>query len=791
DILGIFNSMKEAVTLNEMRINSNFNMGVAFMSEGLNTRRELFRRASLAMWYSKRQGANKFVYYTSEIDEKFIEEDQIQKELNRAILQNEFELYYQPIINSNDGSIYGIEALIRWNHPEKGVLKPNYFLNEAEKNDMMIDIGYWVIERAFRDYNTIQNRFTPELVNNIKLSINISPNQFKDKFFVENLKNYIVKYNMTPENICLEITEQVYIQETLRVNELLRSIKKIGCRIAFDDFGIEYSTLSKLQDLNFDVVKIDRKFILGVPHDRVCVEIIKMLKSLTDLTGKQLIAEGVDSVEQLEKLREYGCLLIQGFYYSQALGMEYLLNTIYERNIANDCFVTGKGAVQKTAVAERADMGLSLKKMELYESFFKGHIAPVSINRLTGDSEAGQEDILLLSVNSAFTERFLLPGESMTGKGRAAVYPEINDIQMKEIARTVHSGGNIRFPHFYHARTGSTYDLCIFCLEDDKFAMVFLDITESSRTYEKLKTAVEDLESIKYMLDIALHIGGIDVWEYDIKSRRLKIIWHDTAGVKKQYMDEYALEDYINKIHPDEQHGFRREFMNYILKSSSRRYDPEEKFSFDYRFEYPGRGNWRWISTKIHIIEYDGIDPVKAAAVNVDISQRKQYEETISFQLHHDGLTRLLNREGLRVKFPEILGKSERCAVAFMDLDNFKNVNDKGGHEAGNKALEEIAVNIRNCLPDGSLAARLSGDEFLLAFGYESMKELKKTAARILRSLHESGNEGNRITASMGISLYPENSRNESELMSMADKAMYRAKENGKNCFLIHDENLK
>ncbi|MBN2559284.1 MAG: EAL domain-containing protein, partial [Clostridia bacterium] len=753
-------------------------------------RRELFRRASLAMWYSKRQGANKFVYYTSEIDEKFIEEDQIQKELNRAILQNEFELYYQPIINSNDGSIYGIEALIRWNHPEKGVLKPNYFLNEAEKNDMMVEIGYWVMERAFRDYNTIQNRFSPELVNNIKLSINISPNQFKDKFFVENLKNYIVKYNMIPENICLEITEQVYIQETLRVNELLRNIKKIGCRIAFDDFGIEYSTLSKLQDLNFDVVKIDRKFILGVPHDRVCVEIIKMLKALTDLTGKQLIAEGVDSIDQLNKLREYGCPMIQGFYYSQALGMEYLLNTIYERNIANECFVTGKQAVQMEIPAERTATDPYLGKMEVYESFFKSHIAPVSINRLTGDGDEGQEDILLLNVNSAFSERFLLPGESMTGKGRAAVYPEINDIQMKEIARTVRSGQNIRFPYFYHARTGSTYDLCIFCLDGDKFAMVFLDITESSRTFEKLKKALDDLESVKYMLDISLEIGGIDVWEYDIKNHRLMIIWHDSPGPQKQYMDEYALEDYINRIHPDEQNEFRREFMNYILKSNSRKYAPEEKFSFDYRFEYPGSGNWCWISTKIHIIEYDGINPVKAAAVNVDISQRKHYEETISFQLHHDGLTRLLNREGLKIRLPEILGKSEKCAVAFMDLDNFKDVNDKGGHEAGNKALEEIAGKIRNSLPDGSLAARLSGDEFLLAFGYDNRRELKKTAARILRSLQENGKEGNRITASMGISLYPENSCNESELMSMADKAMYIAKESGKNRFIIHDENL-
>lgn len=480
EILGIFNSMKEAISLNEMKIISNFNMGIAVMTGGSHIKKEIFRRAKLAMCFSQRQGSNKFSYYAAEIDEKFIQEDKIQKELNRALQQKEFELYYQPIINSSDGSVYGIEALIRWNHPDKGVLKPDYFLQEAEKNELVIDIGYWVIERAFRDYNTILNRFDIDKVNNIKLSINISPNQFADKYFVENLKNYIVKYNMTPELIYLEITKQVYMQETLRVNELFRDIKDIGCKIAFDDFGIEYSMLSKLQDLNFDVVKIDRKFILGIPDDKASVEIIKMLVSLTNITGKQLIAGGVDSEEQLEKLKEFGCHIIQGFYFSRALRLENLLNCIYARNIDNKDFIPYKITNGNGERQDNAKTKNELKKIVLYERFFNNLNAPATINRLIKRTGDDSDDIILIAANNIFLQEFCLPGDLLLGRGRKATYPGMDEFRMNEISKALGLNQVVRFPKFYHNRSGKTYDLTAFNLKDDKFALVFFDIAKNS-----------------------------------------------------------------------------------------------------------------------------------------------------------------------------------------------------------------------------------------------------------------------------------------------------------------------
>jgi diguanylate cyclase (GGDEF)-like protein len=210
------------------------------------------------------------------------------------------------------------------------------------------------------------------------------------------------------------------------------------------------------------------------------------------------------------------------------------------------------------------------------------------------------------------------------------------------------------------------------------------------------------------------------------------------------------------------------------------------KLKMDYRFKYPGETIYRWLSTTAHMAGGDGVGPEKVAAVNIDITQRKSYEETIRFQLNHDSLTRLLNREGLRPELNRTLSKCEKAAVAFLDLDNFKNVNNTGGHEEGNRVLKQIAENLERNLPEDAVCARLSGDEFLVCFEYENIRQLEAEVARLLRKICPKDCTGKRVTASMGISLYPEHSNNESELMMMADKAMYKAKEAGKNRFSIH-----
>ncbi|MCD6322476.1 MAG: sensor domain-containing diguanylate cyclase, partial [Clostridiales bacterium] len=447
-----------------------------------------------------------------------------------------------------------------------------------------------------------------------------------------------------------------------------------------------------------------------------------------------------------------------------------------------------KNNIKSQALTNTVESDKSALSLTQFEQFFSKIDTPVSINRLIEDKLTGKDDIMLTAVNKVFVEHFFVQGESLIGRKKAAVYPCLNQIQLNEIANGVRIGKNVRFPYFYHERTSETYDLSVISLSEDKFAMVFQETSDNSSTLNKLKIANSNIEEVKYMLDLSLAIGSIDVWEYDIDSHRLKMIWHDISAEKMSYMLDYALDEYIDWVHPDDQGKFKRNFMNCILKAKGRTYDPDAKFSFDYRIKAPHRTGWIWVSTIIHIIEYTGNNPTTAVAVNVDITRRKKYEDTIKYQLIHDNLTGLLNREGLKNELEQLLARAQKCAIIFLDLDDFKAINDHDGHEYGNKSLKTIAKNIYNNLPYGGIAARLSGDEFLVAFDYDSMRDLKHAADKLLKNISVNLINGRKVTASMGISMYPEHSVKMSELMTFADKAMYVAKENGKNKFVIHNQ---
>jgi len=783
----IMNNLKTPVIIKDSSINTSFSMGIATMESSRPFHNELFRRATIAMWYSKRQGENEYSIYSTEIDEKFIKEDEIKKELTRALNNNEFELYYQPIFNSGNGSVYGIEALIRWHHPDKGILKPDYFIVEAERNSMIVDIGYWVIERAFKDFNKILNSFGSGEIDDLRLSINVSPIQLEDRKFLENLRNYIVKYNMKAENVVLEITEQVYIQETLRVNELLRSIKKIGCKIAFDDFGIQYSTLSKLNDLNFDVVKIDRKFILGIPNDLVCIEIIKMLVSLTNITRKQLVAEGVDSASQIERLREYGCETIQGFYYSQAIDVVSLINTIHE-SIENKQEVI---PANFDSSKKSRDESMGIVPLEntvdiVFEQFFKEFPLPVTINMLieSGDSNY---DIVLKKINDSYKEEFCVSGELVEGKTSEKVYPNLNNIRKERIAEAIRENKNIRFPMYYSRQLGKVHDLSVIPLGGNNFAFAYFGETENSEALYNLRKYKNLFEESNDTMETVLALGESDVWEYDIEKRTVQIRWHGNRDSKAE--SQIAVEDYFEMIHPDDRKNFREEFLSFILNSTNHKYDRNNMFESEYRIRAPWKEKWSWIRTNFCIKEYEGKVPKSGTAVNSSIEKYKEYEKEIHYSLNHDAITGLLNRKGINEELEKAIGSWKSYAMGIMDLDDFRRINESGGHDHGNSMIREVASRISTSLPEGAVAGRLSGDEFLVCFEYTTEARLNSSCRRILRSVNFKDKFGNEVSASMGVSVCPQHAGNCSGLMAIADKELEKVKESKKGSYSVYSEN--
>ena len=253
--------------------------------------------------------------------------NRFKKLLLNSIANNELSVNYQPQINSENKKIIGIEALIRWNNEELGSVSPYIFIPIAEQSGFIINIGYWIIEKVFYDYNKIIDLLPIDF----KISINISPIQFSDNMLISKIIDLANKYLIDLSKFEIEITENIFLKDKKLINDKIESFKKLGFSIAIDDFGTGFSSLSYLKDLNIDRIKIDRSFIYEYPqkdNGTIAKIIINICKDL----NLKVITEGVETEVQVNYIKSLGCKYIQGYYYSKPLTLENLIKFIEGHN---------------------------------------------------------------------------------------------------------------------------------------------------------------------------------------------------------------------------------------------------------------------------------------------------------------------------------------------------------------------------------------------------------------------------------------------------------------------------
>ena len=271
----------------------------------------MMMKADLALYRAKNDGRNQFRFHVAELDEQTRERMIIGEELRYAIKRDEFELYYQPQVELKSGSIVGLEALIRWNHPKRGLLLPGVFIPIAETSGSIVPIGEWVIEQACRQIKTWSDlNIAPPII-----AINLSGAQFKlasqlDQIVTENL----ARYDIAPQRLELELTESVLIEATQRYGEAFRRLRAIGIRLAIDDFGTGYSSLDYLRSFRFARLKIDRRFITDVATSADDAAIVRATIGLAHELGIEVVAEGVETAAQQRFLIAAGCKVAQGYY---------------------------------------------------------------------------------------------------------------------------------------------------------------------------------------------------------------------------------------------------------------------------------------------------------------------------------------------------------------------------------------------------------------------------------------------------------------------------------------------
>jgi diguanylate cyclase (GGDEF)-like protein/PAS domain S-box-containing protein len=305
------------------RIRTTASIGIVPYSDDIFEVEAMMMKADLALYRAKDDGRNRFRFHASELDDEVRERVTIGEDLRLAIERDEFELVYQPQVELSSGRTIGLEALIRWNHPTRGVLRPATFIPIAETTGSIAAIGKWVIEQACRQIGAWRRQgFAPE-ASVLSVAVNLSAAQFRlaptlDRVITDSL----AKYGVDPGQLELELTESVLMETTQKHREALDRLRRIGLRLAIDDFGTGYSSLDYLRSFHVSRLKIDRRFVEGVTTNPDDATIVRATIGLAHALGIEAVAEGVETAEQRQFLLSAGCTLAQGNYFGKPLSAE-------------------------------------------------------------------------------------------------------------------------------------------------------------------------------------------------------------------------------------------------------------------------------------------------------------------------------------------------------------------------------------------------------------------------------------------------------------------------------------
>ena len=308
--------LREAFDIRAHHLFVTASVGIAISTHHHDNAKTLLRDADAAMYQAKDQGRDRYAIFDGNVRALLVKRLSTETDLRSALDRDELRVYYQPIVDSRTGQTVGLEALVRWAHPQRGLVSPDEFISVAEDTGLILPIGRWVLRTACEQLARWQHDLDrPDLV----VSVNLSPRQLTDPGFVAILEDTLASTGITPRSLRLEITESMLVEDVSRATGMLKAITDLNVGLVIDDFGTGYSSLSYIKKLPICCLKIDRSFITDICHDTADRAIVAAVTALAHQMGIHAVAEGVETAEQLAVLRTVGCTLIQGYHYTPAL----------------------------------------------------------------------------------------------------------------------------------------------------------------------------------------------------------------------------------------------------------------------------------------------------------------------------------------------------------------------------------------------------------------------------------------------------------------------------------------
>jgi diguanylate cyclase (GGDEF)-like protein len=306
-------------------------IGISMITRDEISGHDLLRFADTAMYQAKREGRNRLEFFSEGMGSDVTRQLELENQLRRALREEQFQLYYQPLVNASM-EVIGAEALIRWEHPELGLVSPAEFLDVLETSGQIVEVGDWVIETALKQMTLWVDQGL--LGDDFLICINISPRQFLDKQFAENIHSLLERINLPTQNIIMEVTEHNIIHNIDDAIQRMHDLIQRGISFSLDDFGTGYSSLAHLKNLPVSHIKIDRSFVEDICNDTGDQAMVASILALSKHLGLEVVAEGVEELAQFELLKKLKCKYYQGYYFSKPLSAQNMTDYLAQEKPA-------------------------------------------------------------------------------------------------------------------------------------------------------------------------------------------------------------------------------------------------------------------------------------------------------------------------------------------------------------------------------------------------------------------------------------------------------------------------
>lgn len=768
----------------------------------------LLDQANCARKLSKGVAGNTFRIYDEKMNEDIQWKKQVTCMMEVALGGSEFEMYLQPKVFFSTGEIVGAEALVRWNSPQFGLIYPDQFIPILEQNGFICQLDFFILREAC--HFLAENRRLGQPI--LPISVNFSKSHLRTEKLVERIFQTVNSFGVSTSLIEIEFTENLLSENTEQLIGIVSDLKLLGFRVALDDFGSAYSSLSYLKDLPIDIVKIDKGFLdSSADSDRgkiIVAKMVELIKSLRMLS----VMEGVETGDQVDFLQKLSCDIAQGYYYAKPMPKANYLEYLNNGSVMQDIEEQLSQASNEQPSKSYLNIVPQEFQMDNWELYTLGKNIDMGLMKGYLDGEAtvqyvNDRALEYLGYNrKEFREIFQNSIVAFT-------HPDDAETVQKNAEHLVKTGEPLDFTARAFRKDGKVITLKgrSSCVIDNQGRPVgiyaFQDVTEElehtaalqgkledkirelEQTIVSEQQAKESLRQREEQYRIIAEQGDNITFEWDFAADTIAF-----SG-KYQLLFGYAPiqsnistnEGVRNRIHPED--------LDIFEKWVSNTYQKPGYSEATFRILVEGDTYLLTSCRSTAICDNTG-KPLRTVGVFTDVQAQKQLMDELERRAQLDSLTKLLNKEECQKRIDTYLqdNPQENGALFMIDADNFKDINDNLGHQLGDSVLKDMAARIQQSFPETTLIGRIGGDEFVVYLpntGEQEALSKAESLSRLLRLSYFGSVTKYEMSGSIGIARRPHNGDTFDELYRYADIALHSAKQTGKNHYIMYREDIE